>query len=81
MSTLLAILEQQARALAPGERARLAEVLLESLHDSPLGELEAEWEREIERRVAEIECGSAQLIPIAEVLAQARATLKQGRSD
>lgn len=81
MSTLLTTLEQQARTLAPDERARLAEVLLESLHDSPLGELEAEWEREIERRVAEVESGSAQLIPIAEVLAQARARLKQGRSD
>lgn len=81
MSTLLTTLEQQALTLPSGERARLAEVLLESLHDSPLGELEAEWEREIERRVAEIESGSAQLIPIAEVLAQARAMLKQGHSD
>lgn len=81
MSTLLTSLEQQARNLAPDERARLAEVLLESLHDSPLGELEAEWEREIVRRVAEIESGPAQLIPISEVLAQARATLKQGRAD
>ncbi|TMG80022.1 MAG: hypothetical protein E6H74_15305 [Betaproteobacteria bacterium] len=40
MSELLAELEQQARALSPDDRARLAEVLLESLQETPLSEVE-----------------------------------------
>lgn len=35
MSALLVELEKQACSLLPEERAHLAEVLLESLHDSP----------------------------------------------
>ncbi|TAK83497.1 MAG: hypothetical protein EPO20_17780 [Betaproteobacteria bacterium] len=31
------------------ERARLAEVLLESLQGAPLAEIEAAWDREIDR--------------------------------
>jgi len=34
-------------ALSPDERARLADVLLESLRDAPLTEIEATWDREI----------------------------------
>ncbi len=45
MSASLAELEQQACTLLPEERAQLAEVLLESLHDSSLSEIESEWER------------------------------------
>lgn len=73
MSTLLTTLEQQARTLAPDERARLAEMLLESLHDSPLGELEAEWEREIARRVAAYDRGEeTQVYTAEEVFSAAR---------
>lgn len=72
MSTLLTTLEQQARALAPDERARLAEVLLESLHDSPLPEIEAEWQREIEKRVAAYDRGETQVYTAEEVFAAAR---------
>ena len=52
MSISLAELEQQARMLTPDERARLAEMLLESLQDASLSEIEAAWQREIEDRVA-----------------------------
>jgi len=45
-------LEPQARSLSPDERARLVDVLLESLRDAPLAEIEATWDREIEERVA-----------------------------
>lgn len=76
MPTLPTSLEQQALNLTPEERARLAEVLLESLRDSPQSDIEAAWEQEVARRVAEIENGSVPLIPIAEVLAQARSALK-----
>lgn len=72
MSTLLTTLEQQARALAPDERARLAEVLLESLHDTPLPEIEAEWQREIEKRVAAYDRGETQVYVAQEVFAAAK---------
>ena len=72
MSTLLSTLEQQARALAPEERARLAEVLLESLHDTPLPEIEAAWQREIEKRVAAYDRGETQVYVAEEVFAAAR---------
>lgn len=57
MSMTLAELEEQARRLPPEERARLADVLLESLQESPSAEVEAAWDREIEARVAAYERG------------------------
>jgi putative addiction module component (TIGR02574 family) len=65
-------LEQQARALSPDDRARLAEVLLESLQGSPLSEVEAAWSREIEERVAAYDRGEVQAYPAEDVFAEAR---------
>ena len=80
MSTLLATLEQQALTLPSDDRARLAEVLLESLHDSPLVELQAEWMREIERHVAAYDRGEeTQAYTADEVFSAARRLNKRGR--
>lgn len=38
-------------------------------------EIEEAWATEIERRIAEVDAGTVQLIPAAEVIASARATL------
>ena len=67
-------LEAQALKLAPDDRAALAQRLLASLEHE--AEIEAAWAAEVERRVAEIESGTVPLIPIADALAQVRATLK-----
>lgn len=72
MSALLAELEQQARTLSPEERAHLAEVLLESLHDSAVAEVEIEWQQEIERRVAAYDRGEVQTYLAEDVFAEAR---------
>lgn len=72
MSALLAELEQQACTLLPEERAQLVEVLLESLHNSSLSEIETEWEREVEKRVAAFDRGELQTYPAEEVFAEAR---------
>lgn len=72
MSALLAELEQRACTLAPDERAHLVEVLLESLHDTLLPEIEAEWEREISNRVAAFDSGESETIAAEEVFADAR---------
>ena len=46
--------------------------MLESLHEDSETEAEAAWDREIERRVAEVKAGTAQLIAAEDVHAQAR---------
>ena len=72
MSALLAVLEQQARTLSPEERAHLAEVLLEPLHDTSLFEIESQWQREIERRVAAYDRDEVQTYSAEDVFAEAR---------
>ena len=72
MSALLGELEQQACTVSPEERAHFAEVLLESLRDTALSEIETEWEREIENRVAAFDRGELRTYPAEEVFAEAR---------
>jgi putative addiction module component (TIGR02574 family) len=76
MSDILKELEQQAKALTPEERARLAEVLLESLQDAPIAEIEAAWAREIEERIAAYERGELQTFSAEDVFAEARRLAK-----
>jgi putative addiction module component (TIGR02574 family) len=71
MATSLSDLEQQARALSADDRARLAEVLLESLQGT-LSDVEAEWKREIEERVAAYDRGELPAFPAEDVFAEAR---------
>jgi len=72
MSESLAELEPQARALSPDDRARLAEVLLESLQETPLSEVKAAWNREIEERIAAYDRGDLQAFAAEDVFAEAR---------
>ncbi len=76
MSALLAELEQQARNLTPDERARLVEMLLESLEDTSLSEVEREWRREIENRVAAYDRGEVQTYAAEDVFAEAQRLAK-----
>jgi putative addiction module component (TIGR02574 family) len=76
MADVLKELEQQAKALTPEERARLAEVLLESLQDAPIAEIEAAWDREIEQRVAAYDRGELQTVSAEDVFAEARRLAK-----
>jgi putative addiction module component (TIGR02574 family) len=76
MSDLLKELEQQAKALTPEQRARLAEVLLESLQDAPITEIEAAWAREIEERAAAYDRGELKTVSAEDVFAEARRLAK-----
>jgi putative addiction module component (TIGR02574 family) len=58
---------QRAMRLPPEARAALAGSLLESLDDVVDADAEAAWAAEIERRVRQIDSGSVQLEPWAEV--------------
>jgi len=66
----------QAAALElPGEdRAQLAQRLLASLDRDP--EVETGWDHEIKRRIAELEAGLVETIPVEEVLSNARRQLE-----
>ncbi len=72
MSTSVEELAAKAQELTPEDRARLAEDLLASLQDEPQSEVEAAWDREIERRVEQIRAGTVRLIPAEDVHAEAR---------
>ena len=72
MSDLVSEIASQARSLSAEERSRLVGLLIETLHDSPLAELEAAWEKEIVRRVAAYERGEVETYAAEEVFAEAR---------
>ena len=74
MGNGLESLEAEALRLTVGERAAFAQVLLASLDED--AEIEEAWAAETERRIADIESGTVQVIPIADALAQVRASLK-----
>lgn len=65
-------LVNRGRALAPDDRERLVDQLLESLNEPAAAELNAAWESEIERRLAEYDRGEVQGIDAEEVFAKAR---------
>lgn len=72
MPDVVADLAEQARSLSAEERSRLVDLLLESLHDSPLAEVEDAWAKEIQRRVAAYERGEVQTYAAEDVFAEAR---------
>jgi len=76
MSDDLKELEQRAKSLTPEERARLAQILLESLEQPPATDIKAAWDREIEQRVAAYERGELQTISAEDVFAEARRLAK-----
>lgn len=78
MSRPVAELEAEVLALPSADRARLAQQLIASLDDEEAEdpqEVERAWEEEIRRRLAEVEAGTAELIPAEEVFAELRARL------
>ncbi len=73
MSTALEILEAEALKLPPAERSHLLERLIASLDSDP--EVEDAWEREADRREAELESGLVTEVSANEAIARLRATL------
>lgn len=59
-------------ALPPEDRERLIDQLLESLNEPAAAQLDAAWESEIERRLAEYDQGSVQAIDAEEVFVKAK---------
>lgn len=67
MSRTFTELWREAVELTEEERASLAGLLIESLEGDADPDVEAAWAAEIQRRVAEVESGTAKTIPWDEV--------------
>jgi len=78
MSSRLDVLEAEALKLLPVERSHLLERLVASLDSDP--EVEAAWEREADRREAEVESGSVAAVPGHEAIARRRRNDRTGRA-
>ena len=65
-------LEKVARTLSAKERARLVEVLRESLQDTPAAEVATAWNRAIEARLGAYERGELQSLSAESVFAEVR---------
>lgn len=65
-------IEAQAKSLSPEDRASLPETLLDSLQETPVSEIEAAWDQEIESRVAAYDRGELKTVSAEEVFAEAR---------
>ncbi|MCU0868571.1 MAG: addiction module protein [Burkholderiales bacterium] len=72
MPDLVAELAERGRSLAPEDRSRLVELLLESLHEPPMTDVEAAWDAEILSRVEACERGEVQTYAAEDVFAEAR---------
>jgi putative addiction module component (TIGR02574 family) len=72
MPDLVAELAERGYSLPFDERSRLVEMLLESMHEPSLSEIEDAWDREIERRVAAYNRGEVKTFSAEEVFAEAR---------
>ena len=80
MGAALKEIEKQALQLPLKERSELAHRLIVSLDGEPEDSPEAiaqAWDQEIARRVAEIDAGTAKLIPHEEVLTEIDELLKK----
>jgi putative addiction module component (TIGR02574 family) len=72
MPDIVAELADRGRSLAPGDRSRLVELLLESLHEPPLSDIEAAWATEIVRRVEAHKREEVETFAAEDVFADAR---------
>ena len=66
-------LAQLSLALSPDDRARLTELLLDSLDAEPKSDVEAAWDEEIRERLAAYDRGEVEAIDAETVFARAAA--------
>jgi putative addiction module component (TIGR02574 family) len=77
MSATIEQLTEQAMKLPVESRARLADILVESLDTDELGRIEQLWIAEAKRRRDEVRSGKVKTIPGDEALRKVRDALKQ----
>jgi len=77
MATAFEKLAEQAMTLPTESRARLADLLVESLEGHNLGQIEELWLTEAKRRRDEVRSGSVKAIPGEEALRKVRDSLRR----
>jgi len=77
MSTTVEQLAEQAMNLPAESRAKLADLLVESLDTDELGRIEHMWLTEAKRRRDEVRSGEVKTIPGPEALRKVRDMLKR----
>jgi putative addiction module component (TIGR02574 family) len=77
MSRTFEEVREEAMELTLEERSWLAEQLWDSARTPEEREIDATWEAEVDRRVAEVNAGTAVLIPGDEVIRELRAKYGQ----
>ena len=75
MATTVEQLAEQAMSLPSESRARLADLLVESLEGAELGPIEQLWLAEAKRRRDEVRAGTVKTIPGEEALQEVRDSL------
>ena len=75
MSAIFDELSSKAMTLSPLERARLADLMVESLDAAPLTEVDQAWINLAHRRADEIRAGTAKTYSAEEVLSEARRSI------
>jgi putative addiction module component (TIGR02574 family) len=70
-----------AQQLPEQDRLRLIDALWDTLPPETEGGISEEWGREIERRVAELDAGTVETVPWAQVRDEALARIKNAKTD
>lgn len=78
MTDHVAELAEQVKALPVEDRSRLVDLVLESMHESTLAEVEAAWDAEVEERLAAYDRGEVVALDGEEVFARARRVARGG---
>jgi len=76
MADLVFELSQKAQALEAQDRARLAELLLDSIHHHADNAIDDAWDAELLHRIHEVDQGIASLVSAEDAFAQARQALQ-----
>ncbi len=77
MATTVEQLVEQAMTLPGESRARLADLLIQSLEGADLGRIEKMWVTEAKRRRDEVRDGKVETIPGEEGLGQVRDSIRR----
>jgi putative addiction module component (TIGR02574 family) len=76
MFDLVEELSQKSQALRPQDKARLAELLLDSIHRREDAAIDVAWDLELARRIDEVERGTAKLVSAEDAFAQVREAIR-----
>ena len=77
METTVEQLAEQARLLPSEARARLADLIVESLEGADLGQIEELWTAEAKRRRDEVRTGAVETVPGEKALQEVRDSLRR----